>query len=63
MRINGKTIGKTQINSNGFVKRGFGTFELQPGMQLEVVFVNDDYDGSPEKDRNVVLDALLLEPA
>jgi subtilisin family serine protease len=63
LRINGKTIGKTQINSNGFVKRGFGTFDLQPGQQLEVVFLNDEYGGKPDKDRNVILDALLLEPA
>ena len=63
LRINGKTIGKTQINSNGFVKRGFGTFDLQPGMQLEVIYFNDEYGGKPDKDRNVILDALLLEPA
>jgi subtilisin family serine protease len=63
LRVNGKTIGKAQINSSGFVKRGFGTFELQPGMQLEVVFSNDKYGGKPGRDRNVILDALLLEPA
>ena len=63
LRINGKTIGKAEINSSGFVKRNLGTFELQPGTQLEVVFLNDKYDGSPKKDRNVILDALLIEPA
>jgi subtilisin family serine protease len=63
LRINGKTIGKAEINSSSFVKRNLGTFELQPNTQLEVVFQNDKYDGSPKKDRNVILDALLLEPA
>jgi subtilisin family serine protease len=63
LRVNGKTIGKAEINAGGFVKRGFGTFDLQPGMQLEVVFLNDNYGGKPERDRNVIVDALLLEPA
>jgi subtilisin family serine protease len=62
LRINGKRVGKVEINANGFVKRNLGTFELQPGLQLEVVFLNDAYKGSPERDRNVILDSLLLEP-
>lgn len=63
LRVNGKTVAKTQINSSGFIKRGLGKIELQPGQQLEVVFLNDDYGGKPGKDRNVIIDALLLEPA
>jgi subtilisin family serine protease len=63
LRVNGKTVAKTEINSSGFIKRGLGKIELQPGQQLEVVFLNDEYGGKPEKDRNVIIDALLLEPA
>ncbi len=62
LRIDGKSVGKLTVNNDGYALKSFGTFELKPGMLLEIVFTNDAYDGAAEKDRNVFVDVLNLQP-
>ncbi len=62
LRIDGKPVGRVTVDNASFIVKTFGTYNLKPGMLLEVVFVNDAYDGSPETDRNAILDLLVLQP-
>ncbi|MEF2279868.1 SBBP repeat-containing protein [Deinococcus sp. YIM 134068] len=41
--------------------RTFGEFEVQPGQTLVFRFLNDHYEG-PGRDRNAVVDYLVIEP-
>jgi hypothetical protein len=62
LRIDAKRVGRVTVDNASFTVKTFGTYNLKPGMLLEVVFVNDAYDGSPETDRNAILDLLVLRP-
>ena len=62
LRIDGKVVSKITVDNDGYALKSFGTFELKPGMLLEMVFTNDAYDGAADKDRNVFVDVLNLQP-
>ena len=63
------SLNKEQVGADNAVKttlykdQGFGQVTLEQGQVLEVVFTNDVWDGSPDKDRNVYIDHLTLTPA
>ncbi|MGL4610131.1 MAG: heparin lyase I family protein, partial [Trueperaceae bacterium] len=47
-----------EINSTTYITVDYGSFNLKQGDKVTVRFVNDKYDGSRDKDRNVVLSHL-----
>lgn len=51
----------TTLDTPTYAPRGFGQFDLRPNQEMSVSFLNDRYDG-PGKDRNAVVDSLLIEP-
>ena len=60
LRIGGEDVGDKSIQHEDYETDSIGTFALEKGQLLEVVFLNDAYDG-PGKDRNLYLDYLELE--
>ena len=62
---NGERLGKDnpvrQTRFDGSVQR-FGKADLEQGDALEAEFTNDRYRGSEDKDRNLIVDYLILEP-
>ena len=56
-----KQTGRENAVRTDFYKdQDFGEVTLKQGQVLEVVFINDDWGGSPDKDRNVYIDYLSL---
>ena len=59
-------VGGQQVGEDVFVQtvsykeHTFGEVDLEAGQIIEVVFTNDKWDGSPEKDRNLYIDYLIL---
>ena len=51
------------VESSRYLEYNFGEFNLSSGQVLEAVFTNDNWDGSKDKDRNLIVDTLVLEPA
>lgn len=62
LRSNGREFARATLDSNTYVLRSLGTFDLTAGQLLEVVFMNDAYGGSG-MDRNAVVDHLQFELA
>ncbi|GMA13843.1 right-handed parallel beta-helix repeat-containing protein [Deinococcus metallilatus] len=61
LRLDGKRVAAATLQSRAYATQTFAKVELRPGQRLEVVFVNDAYDGSPDKDRNAVVDRFDLK--
>ncbi|WP_216328721.1 Ig-like domain-containing protein [Deinococcus aestuarii] len=49
------------LDSATYVTRKFGEFDLKPGQVFNLSFINDLYEGRG-KDRNAVVDYLVIEP-
>ncbi len=62
LRVNGKAVGRVGVDNAAYALKSFGAFNVKAGDLLEVVFTNDAYDGSADKDRNAFLDILNLQP-
>ena len=62
IRIGGKEIAKVELNTYQYSVKDVGTLDLQPGQVIEVVFINDKFNGKG-KDRNAIIDELELSPA
>ncbi len=62
LRINGKAASRISVDNAAYGLKSFGAFTVKPGDLLEIVFTNDAYDGSADKDRNAFLDILNLQP-
>jgi subtilisin family serine protease len=62
LRVNGKAVGRLTVDGAGYALKSFGVFKIKAGDLLEVVFTNDAYEGSADKDRNAFLDILNLQP-
>lgn len=56
-----KRMSVTTLDTKTYALRGFGEFDLRPNQEMSVAFLNDRYDG-PGKDRNAVVDSLVIEP-
>ena len=63
LSVNEKQVGTDNAVRTDFYKeQNFGEFTLKQGQVLEAVFTNDDWGGSPDKDRNLYIDYLTLTP-
>ncbi len=63
LEVDGQQRGEDRlVGSNGYLEYSFGEVALSPGQAVEVVFKNDNYDGSADRDRNLYVDHLILEP-
>ncbi|WP_102128166.1 Ig-like domain-containing protein [Deinococcus planocerae] len=49
------------LDSATYVNRKFGEFDLKPGQVFNLSFINDLYEGRG-KDRNAIVDYLVIEP-
>ncbi|MEF2278013.1 SBBP repeat-containing protein [Deinococcus sp. YIM 134068] len=56
-----RRLATTTLDTATYDQRSFGAFDLQPGQELVFRFLNDLYEG-PGKDRNAVVDYLVIEP-
>ncbi|OWL94807.1 hypothetical protein CBQ26_14930 [Deinococcus indicus] len=61
VRINGKEVGRATLSSATYSDSTVGTFQLTAGDVVSVTFINDAY-GGPGRDRNAVIDHLILTP-
>ena len=63
LSLNGKRIGAGKpVTTNSYTNYSFGDLALKQGQVLELVFTNDKWDGSPDKDRNLYIDHLDVTP-
>ncbi|WP_158235822.1 right-handed parallel beta-helix repeat-containing protein [Deinococcus sp. UR1] len=61
VRINGQEVGRATLSSTTYSDSTIGTFQLAAGNVVSVTFINDAY-GGPGRDRNAVIDHLILTP-
>ncbi|BDP42643.1 hypothetical protein DAETH_26120 [Deinococcus aetherius] len=59
---NQKRLAVATLDSATYVTRPFGDFDLKPGQVFNLSFINDLYEVQG-KDRNAIVDYLLIEPA
>ena len=61
---NGQPLGDNPVEREEYGRdgQGFGEVALTEGDVLEAEFVNDKWGGSADKDRNLIVDYLILEP-
>ena len=63
LTVDGQQLGEdVLVDGDGYLEYSFGEVALSPGQAVEVVFKNDNYDGSADKDRNLYVDQLTLTP-
>lgn len=62
LRVDGRRVGAVTLEGGEYALRALASVPLRPGQRLDVVFVDDAYGGSRDKDRNAVLDQLALTP-
>ena len=64
LRVGDQVIGEGSVEreSYGEAAQSFGEEALEQGQTITAEFVNDLFEGSPEKDRNLIVDHLTLEP-
>ena len=63
--LNGQALGEdnpVERETYGEGAQQFGEATLEQGQSITAEFVNDLYGGSPDKDRNLIIDHLILEP-
>ena len=63
--LDGQPVGEdnpVERSSYGEDAQKFGELSLGQGQRLEAAFVNDLFEGSQDKDRNLIVDQLILEP-
>ena len=57
------TLGDEQLGEDSAVEReAFGEADLEAGQVITAEFVNDLFGGSEDRDRNLIIDHLILEP-
>lgn len=61
-RSAGKNLGEKAVGNRQYQTVSFGVHRLIKGERIEVVFTNDKWGGSQDKDRNLVIDHLAIEP-
>ncbi|WP_102127664.1 right-handed parallel beta-helix repeat-containing protein [Deinococcus planocerae] len=62
LRVNGTERGRVELSSATYAAFTAGTFDLKAGDTIDVTLVNDLYDGDG-KDRNAIIDYLMIDPA
>ncbi len=63
LTVNNQQLGEdVLVGSNGYREYTFGEVALSSRQVIEAVFTNDNYDGSADRDRNLYVDQLTLEP-
>ena len=63
LTVNNQQLGEdVLVDSDGYREYTFGEIALSSEQVVEAVFTNDNYDGSADKDRNLYVDHLLLDP-
>lgn len=59
--IGNKTVTKL-FDQETYQTLSFGTFTLRKDTYIRARFINDKWDGTPEKDRNLILSHIYLQP-
>lgn len=62
LRLDGRRVAAAAVQGDAYTTQLLAQVDLRPGQRLEIVFVNDAYGGARDKDRNVVVDRLDLNP-
>ncbi|WP_264777865.1 right-handed parallel beta-helix repeat-containing protein [Deinococcus aetherius] len=62
LRLDGRRVGAVTVTNGEYALQTLANVSLRPGQRLDIVFVNDAYDGAQDRDRNAVLDQLALTP-
>ena len=61
LKVGGQQVGRDNVvKSSTYKEQRFGEVTLERGQVLEAVFTNDKWGGTPETDRNVYIDYLVL---
>ena len=63
LSVDGKRLGEdVAVERATYQEKTFGEVDLSSEQPIEVIFINDNWGGSAERDRNLYVDHLVLEP-